>query len=100
MKRKELVDKLINEGFTTNTLCNLSDKQIELLSSRIINEQKETTINVSKDDKVSIENAKKTKKPFMTYEEEETCEDCNKEYHPMTTKKEISEMIQSKLKNK
>ncbi len=39
MKRKELINKLVNEGFNVKTLSSLSDKQIVDLSERLFNEQ-------------------------------------------------------------
>lgn len=102
MKRKYIVEKLLKEGISRRTLSVLNDKQLNLLFSRI-NEQEETQgaqLNISKNDTVGIENAKKLKKPFMTYEEEgidtELAED--DEFHQMMTKEEISEMVKSKLK--
>ena len=35
MKRSEIINQLLNEGFTANTLMNFSDKQLLSLSSRI-----------------------------------------------------------------
>ena len=95
MKRKDIVKKLLKEGISRRTLIDLNDKQLNLLFNRI-NEQ--TTLNIPKNDTVGIENAKKAKKPFMTYEQEEEEIEDDDEFHPITTKKEISEMIKSKLK--
>lgn len=39
MKRNEIVQRLIKEGFNQNTLVNMSDKQISMLSERILGEQ-------------------------------------------------------------
>jgi hypothetical protein len=39
MKRNEIVEKLINEGFSEKTLVNFTDKQLSELSSRILGEQ-------------------------------------------------------------
>lgn len=39
MKRSQLIETLVKEGFTEKTLANFTDKQIEVLSSRIIGEQ-------------------------------------------------------------
>ena len=39
MKRSQLIGTLVKEGFTEKTLANFTDKQIEVLSSRIIGEQ-------------------------------------------------------------
>jgi len=100
MKRKDIVKKLLKEGISRRTLSVLNDKQLNLLFNRI-NEQEETQgaqLNISKNDTVGIENAKREKKPFMTYEEEEEEIEDDDKFHPMTTKKEISEMIKSKLK--
>ncbi len=95
MKRKDIVKKLLKEGISRRTIIDLNDKQLNLLFNRI-NEQ--TTLNISKNDTVGIENAKKVKKPFMTYEQEEEEIEDDDEFHPITTKKEISEMVKSKLK--
>ena len=100
MKRKDIVKKLLKEGISRRTLIDLNDKQLNLLFNRI-NEQEETQgaqLNISKNDTVGIENAKREKKPFMTYEEEEEEIEDDDKFHPMTTKEEISEMVKSKLK--
>lgn len=39
MKRKELVDKLVKEGFSEKTLVKFTDKQLTELSDRILSEQ-------------------------------------------------------------
>lgn len=99
MKRKDIVNNLLKEGFKKDTISELTDKQLNLLYSRI-NEQ--SVMNLSKDDKVSIENAKKSKRPFITYENESDSIDTeiaeNDDFYPMTTKKEISEMVKNKMK--
>ena len=38
MKRKEIIDSLVKEGFTEKTLCNFTDKQLQKLSERVIGE--------------------------------------------------------------
>jgi len=114
MKRPELVKKLMNEGLSEKLLSNLTDKQLKDLSERVLSEE---TLNIPKDDKPSIDQAKKGGQSFVTYEEDsvgELCEVCEKEpcscetnevnewveglvksnYHPeVTTKKEMYEMI-------
>tara|TARA_B110000858_G_scaffold177524_1_gene212597 strand:+ start:995 stop:1600 length:606 start_codon:yes stop_codon:yes gene_type:complete len=116
MKRPELVKKLMNEGLSGKLLSNLTDKQLKDLSERVLSEE---TLNIPKDDKPSIDQAKKGGQAFVTYEEDsvgELCEVCEKEpcccetnevnewveglvksnYHPeVTTKKEMYEMIGS-----
>jgi hypothetical protein len=39
MKRNEIVEKLMNEGFSEKTLVNFTDKQLTNLSERILSEQ-------------------------------------------------------------
>ena len=39
MKRNEIIQKLINEGFSAKTLVNFTDKQLNDLSSRVLSEQ-------------------------------------------------------------
>lgn len=114
MKRPEIVKKLMNEGLSEKLLSNLTDKQLKDLSERVLSEE---TLNIPKDDKPAIEQAKQGGKTFETYEEDsvgELCEVCEKEpctcetnevnewveglvksnYHPeVTTKKEMYEMI-------
>lgn len=99
MKRKDIVKKLLKEGISRRTISVLNDNQLNLLFNRI-NEQEETTLNIPKGNRVAIENAKKSNAPFITYEEEEieTELEDDDEFHPMTTKKEINEMIKNKLK--
>lgn len=110
MKRKEIIKKLIKEGFSQKTLLNIPDSQLKLLSSRFINEQsEESTSYVPKEDKDSIKKMKDKKKKFVTYEEEDVDEQDEKEVREwveqliqpensqLTTKNEIMEMINSKL---
>ena len=49
MKRNEIVGKLLKEGFSEKTLVKMSDKQLKMLSDRIISEQQNNTVNVSGD---------------------------------------------------
>jgi len=83
MKRREIVATLMIEGFSEKTLVTLSDKELRILSNRILGEQmaQATTstpnpgevtpvTNVSRND-VATQNAlKQQKKPFSTYESE------------------------------
>jgi hypothetical protein len=39
MKRKDIISKLMSEGFSEKTLVNLNDKQLHALSERILSEQ-------------------------------------------------------------
>jgi hypothetical protein len=80
MKRNELIEKLIKEGFSENTLVKFSDKQINMLSERILSEQDDSsnsntdeTVMISKKNpqyNQEITNAKKQGKTIETYEGE------------------------------
>ena len=36
MKRKDIISKLMTEGFSEKTLVNLNDKQLKVLAERIL----------------------------------------------------------------
>jgi len=85
MKRKEIVSKLIKEGFSEKTLALMSDKELTLMSSRVLDEQApvQSITNVSKNDIATMNALKQQKKPFATYEGEMSEEDMggdSKEY--------------------
>jgi hypothetical protein len=93
MKRNEIVAQLMAEGFSSKTLLKMDDKQLSLLSSRIIKEQVEQTTMISKKSPTfqkDVETAKKSNKTIETYEQEE-CSECNqtdmKEETPTPKKK-------------
>ena len=67
MKRPELVKKLMNEGLSGKLLSNSTDKQLKDLSERVLSEE---TLNIPKDDKPSIDQAKKGGQAFVTYEQD------------------------------
>ena len=62
--------KLLHEGFSINTLENLSETQLNVLYKKVLMEQGSTPLNLSKSDAEGIAKAKSEKKPFVTYEEE------------------------------
>jgi hypothetical protein len=77
MKRKDIVTKLMKEGLSEKILATMSDKQLNMLSERLLSEQYTTTpmpsqgsapVNVSKTDIKTIGTLKQQKKPFVTYE--------------------------------
>jgi len=75
MKRQDIVKRLIKEGFSETTLVSLNDKQLSLLSDRILAEQAPMSDslgipNVSKTDLSTQSELKRDKKPFSTYEGE------------------------------
>lgn len=60
MKRKEIISKLLKENFTFKTLSNLTDKELNLLSNRLLNEQNnDGKVNVSSKNPNSTEIIKK-----------------------------------------
>lgn len=70
MKRNEIVESLMKEGFSEKTLVNFSDKQLAVFASRILGE---ADIMISKKDPLAnqkIADAKKQNKSIETYEEE------------------------------
>lgn len=70
MKRNEIVESLMKEGFSEKTLVNFSDKQLVTFASRILGE---SDIMISKKDPLAnqkIADAKKQNKSIETYEEE------------------------------
>ena len=71
MKRKNIVTKLISEGFSEKTLAGMTDKQLGIMISRVLPEQYvQPPVNVSKTDVNTITQLKQQKKPFATYEGE------------------------------
>ena len=71
MKRKDIVTKLIKEGFSEKTLARMSDKDLLLMASRVLSEQAPMPVtNVSKTDIPTQTALKQQKKPFATYEGE------------------------------
>lgn len=127
MKRNEIVENLLKEGFSEKTLVKFSDKQLSELYGRIIGE---SDIMISKKDPQAaqkIADAKKQNKSIETYEEKKPSSGLSKEkkskvvkksksikkentevkswletiaednFHSFTSKNEIMELIQTKL---
>ncbi len=70
MKRNEIVQRLINEGFNEKTLVGMNDKQLSMLSERILGEAGNVMISnkdPEKDKKVT--DAKKANKSIEFYED-------------------------------
>ena len=69
MKRTELVEKLIKEGFSEKTLVKFNDNQLIQLASRMLSEE---DIMISKKDpqfQQKVDSSKKQNKTIETYEE-------------------------------
>jgi hypothetical protein len=113
MKRSQIIQKLLKEGFSEKTLVNFNDKQLKALSTRILSEQEDGVEHIPQADASAIDNAKKTKKRFVTYEEESDVENdvqvegvkkwvkklAKENHNPYTSKKEIMSLIQEKVTN-
>lgn len=132
MDRSKLIDKLISEGFEFKTLSILNDKQLVLLSTRVLSEQTTTvppqttvinrstnpTVNVSSNNpkiKDIVTNLNKNGVNVNVTEEDKESEVnendeldknemsewveglVNENYHPITTKGEITSLIKEKL---
>ena len=70
MKRNEIVESLMKEGFSEKTLVNFSDRQLATFASRILGE---ADIMISKKDPLvnqKIKDAKDKNQSIETYEEE------------------------------
>ena len=70
MKRTDLIEKLLKEGFSEKTLNNFTDNQLKQLASRIISEEEDVMIS-KKDPQFQQKVAanKKLNKTIETYEE-------------------------------
>lgn len=103
MKRTDIVSKMINEGFSTETLSKMTDKQLSTIASRILSE---SDIMISKKDPAvnqKVADAKKLNKSIETYESEvkegkKEDEVKSKKHHPSATKGEVLEMIKNNVK--
>lgn len=70
MKRKDIIEKLLSEGFSEKTLSRMGDKELTVLAKTVL---KEEVVMVSKNSPTAaadIANAKKQNKTIETYEEE------------------------------
>ena len=125
MKRIEIIEKLIAEGFSEKTLLKFNDKQLEKLSNKVLKEAQTVTttktVYNSKDAKdvaalnVALKNPNVNKNDIEVKEEEEVIAPkkvkkldlknlnefvdnaVEKNYHSMTTKGDIVSLIKEKL---
>lgn len=84
MKRNEIVEKLIKEGFSEKTLVKFTDKQLSDLSSRILGE---SITNVASTDVKTQDELRKKKLPFQVYNEEKPSAGLSKEKKSEVVKK-------------
>jgi len=118
MERNLLIKKLLSEGFNVKTLVNLSDKQLNVLSVRILSEQNiKGSVKMKKNtDPRNIKDLTDRGVNVEVVENEEECSECQKSVDkpeeikkpknkkfvkeslsPMTTKGEINKLIREKL---
>lgn len=122
MNRKSKIEKLLSEGLSSQTLLNLTDKNIDSLYSRLVNEDEEKHVKVSSEtpniktvvdklktqgvdnieiteDEKDLDNKKKN--PKFVKNKKQVKDKVNKlvenSYTNFTSKKDILEMITSKL---
>ena len=96
MKRSDLVAKMINEGFSSETLSKMTDKQLSIVSDRVLSESE---VMISKKDPMvtqKVADAKKQNKTIETYESDTKPK--KKNSLPSATKGEVLEMIKSNVK--
>jgi len=79
MKRTELINRLIKEGFTEKTLASLTDNQIKLLSKKVLFES-ESTLTIKQDDVKKIEPSNLVNKTVRIVPESEISEYKKKKY--------------------
>lgn len=72
MKRAQLIEKLMSEGFSEKTLVRFSDTQLEKFANKVLREEvSAATLNIPKGNKPAIDAAKKNQQTFVTYEEKD-----------------------------
>lgn len=128
MTRAQIIKKLISEGFSEKTLVNFSDKQLDKLSTKLLGEglkvkaddlpaladklkDKDVTV-VPEEETVEPKKKRITKKEVKEITSKGAIKSLNlkklnefvenvvdKNYHNLTTKGEISELIKEKFSN-
>lgn len=93
MKRKDIIGKLISEGFSEKTLSRMGDRELLVLAKTVL---KEETVMVSKNSPTAvtdIENAKKQNKTIETYEEESIEEKEDEEWSHVQKENEVESWV-------
>lgn len=93
MKRKDIIEKLLSEGFSEKTLSRMGDKELLVLSKTIL---KEGVVMVSKNSPTAnadIANAKKQNKTIETYEEDSKVDEENKEWSHVQKENEVESWV-------
>jgi len=70
MKRKDIIEKLLSEGFSEKTLSRMGDRELLVLVKTVLKEEVVMVSKKSPTAAADIANAKKQNKTIETYEEE------------------------------
>jgi hypothetical protein len=91
MKRKDIIEKLLSEGFSEKTLSRMGDKELSVLAKTVLKE----TVMIKSSNTAEIENAKKLGKTIETYEEksEEGDEVENEEWSHVQKENEVESWV-------
>jgi hypothetical protein len=91
MKRKDIIEKLLSEGFSEKTLSRMGDKELTVLAKTVLKE----AVMIKSGNVKDIENAKKLGKTIETYEEksEEGNEVENEEWSHVQKENEVESWV-------
>jgi hypothetical protein len=89
MKRKDIIEKLLSEGFSEKTLSRMGDKELTVLAKTVLKE----AVIIKSDNVKDIENAKKLGKTIETYEEKSEEGDENEEWSHVQKENEVESWV-------
>jgi hypothetical protein len=91
MKRKDIIEKLLSEGFSEKTLSRMGDKELTVLAKTVLKE----AVMIDAGNVKDIEDAKKLGKTIETYEEksEEGDEVENEEWSHVQKENEVESWV-------
>jgi hypothetical protein len=89
MKRKDIIEKLLSEGFSEKTLSRMGDKELAVLAKTVLKE----AVMIDAGNVKDIENAKKLGKTIETYEEKSEEGDENEEWSHVQKENEVESWV-------
>jgi hypothetical protein len=89
MKRKDIIEKLLSEGFSEKTLSRMGDKELTVLAKTVLKE----AVMIKSGNVKDIENAKKLGKTIETYEEKSEEGDENEEWSHVQKENEVESWV-------
>ena len=91
MKRKDIIERLLSEGFSEKTLSRMGDRELSVLAKTVLKE----AVMIKSGNVKDIENAKKLGKTIETYEEktEEENEVENEEWSHVQKENEVESWV-------